>query len=225
MMMGYMTEKEARRALVDLGRRSYERAYVAANDGNISCRISDDTILITPSGVSKGYMTEEMMVKVALDGRVLSEGKPSSEMKMHLRIYQEDTGICGVTHLHPPYATAFSAAGLPLDRAILTEAVMAIGVVPVAPYALPGTEEVPESIAPFIHDYNGVLLANHGALSWGKDVFQSFYFMESLEQCARIQLYLRLLESSRTLSGEQVESLLKMRKVWKIDRGGIPVTE
>lgn len=222
--MGYMTEAQARAVLTDLGRRSYERAYVAANDGNISCRIAEDTILITPSGVSKGYMTEAMMVKVALDGRVLSEGKPSSEMKMHLRIYREDPDIQGVTHLHPPFATAFSAAGIPLDRAILTEAVMAVGVVPVAPYALPGTEEVPDSIAPFIHEYNAVLLANHGALSWGKDVYQSFYFMESMEQCARIQLYLRMLGSRGTLSGEQVNRLLDMRKVWGIDRGGIPVT-
>lgn len=223
--MGYMTEKEARSVLTDLGRRSYERAYVAANDGNISCRISADTILITPSGVSKGYMTDDMMVKVSLDGRVLTEGKPSSEMKMHLRIYREDPEIHGVTHLHPPFATAFSAAGIPLNRAILTEAVMAVGVVPVAPYALPGTEEVPESIAPFIHDYNAVLLANHGALSWGKDVYQSFYFMESMEQCARIQLYLRMLGSSGTLNGSQVDRLMEMRKVWGIDRGGIPVTE
>lgn len=223
--MMYMTEKEARTVLKDLGRRSYERAYVAANDGNISCRISEDTVLITPSGVSKGYMTEEMMVKVGLDGTVLSGGKPSSELKMHLRIYKEDSEICGVTHLHPPFATAFAAAEIPLNRAILTEAVMAVGVVPVAPYALPGTEEVPESIAPFIRDYNSVLLANHGALSWGKDVYQSFYFMESLEQCAKIQLYLNLLGSSRTLAGGQVEQLLAMRKNWNIDRGGVPVTE
>lgn len=223
--MMYMTEKEARTVLKDLGRRSYERAYVAANDGNISCRISEDTVLITPSGVSKGYMTEEMMVKVGLDGTVLSGGKPSSELKMHLRIYKEDSEICGVTHLHPPFATAFAAAEIPLNRAILTEAVMAVGVVPVAPYALPGTEEVPESIAPFIREYNSVLLANHGALSWGKDVYQSFYFMESLEQCAKIQLYLNLLGSSRTLAGGQVEQLLAMRKNWNIDRGGVPVTE
>lgn len=223
--MMYMTEREARTVLKDLGRRSYERAYVAANDGNISCRISEDTVLITPSGVSKGYMTEEMMVKVGLDGTVLSGGKPSSELKMHLRIYKEDSEICGVTHLHPPFATAFAAAEIPLNRAILTEAVMAVGVVPVAPYALPGTEEVPESIAPFIRDYNSVLLANHGALSWGKDVYQSFYFMESLEQCAKIQLYLNLLGSSRTLAGGQVEQLLAMRKNWNIDRGGVPVTE
>lgn len=223
--MEYMTEKEARAALVDLGRRSYERAYVAANDGNISCRIAEDTILITPSGVSKGYMTEEMMVKTDLEGRILSGRKPSSEIKMHLRIYREDPKLCGVTHLHPPFATAFSAAGVPLDRAILTEAVMAVGVVPVAPYALPGTDEVPNSIAPFIRDYNGVLLANHGALSWGKDVYQSFYFMESIEQCARIQLYLRLLGSRKTLDQEQVEKLLAMREVWNIDKGGIPVVE
>lgn len=136
-----------------------------------------------------------------------------------------DPEIHGVTHLHPPFATAFSAAGIPLNRAILTEAVMAVGVVPVAPYALPGTEEVPESIAPFIHDYNAVLLANHGALSWGKDVYQSFYFMESVEQCARIQLYLKMLGSSGTLNRSQVDRLMEMRKVWGIDRGGIPVTE
>lgn len=221
--MYHLTEKEARAALVDLGRRAYERAFVAANDGNISCRLSEDTILITPSGVSKGYMTEDMMVKMNLDGEVLSGGNPSSEAKMHLRIYREDPALCGVTHLHPPVATAFAVAGIPLDRAILTESVMAVGVIPVAPYALPGTEAVPESIVPFIHKYNGALLANHGALSWGKDVYQSFYFMESIEHCAKIQLNLRLLGSASTLSEKQVDELVNMREKWGIDRGGIPV--
>lgn len=118
--MFYPTDEEARRLLVDIGRRMYEKNYVAANDGNLSCRISPDEIMTTPTGVSKGYMTEDDMVRMRLDGKVLARGSrgPSSEVKMHLRIYRENPSAMAVCHAHPPVSTAFAIAGLPLDAAI-----------------------------------------------------------------------------------------------------------
>lgn len=167
------------------------------------------------------------MVKTDMEGKVLEgEYKPSSEIKMHLQIYKDDPEVMGVTHMHPPIATAFAVAGLPLNRAILTEAVLSIGTVLVAPYALPGTVQVPESIKPFIKDYNAVLLANHGALSWAKDLYQSFYFMEAIEQYATITMYTeKIIGQQNSLNPEEIEALLEMRKEWGIKKGGVPAVE
>ena len=169
-MNNYLSEQEARRAVLDVGKRIYDRGYVAANDGNISCRINDNTILVTPTGVSKGFMHPDALVKMNLDGTVLDGGKPSSEVKMHLRVYQENPDITGVVHAHPAAATSFSVMGMEMKKPVVAEAVLVTGNILIAPYAKPGTYGVPDSIAPFISRYNAVLLANHGALSWGKDL-------------------------------------------------------
>ena len=165
-MSAYPTDREAKTLLLEAGRRLYERGFVASNDGNMSVLVSAGTLWTTPTGVSKGFMTEDMLVKTDLAGTVL-EGtrKPSSELKMHLRVYQENPDLRAAVHAHPPAATSFAIAGLPLDRPILPEAIVQLGTVPVAPYAEPGTQAVPDSIAPFCRDYGGVLLANHGALT------------------------------------------------------------
>ena len=161
----YPSDFQVKRDILEIGRRMYAKNFVAANDGNISAKVSDNTIWCTPTGVSKGYMTEDMLVLMDLDGNVLKGGmKPSSEVKMHLRVYKENPAVQAVVHAHPPAATSYAIAGMPLNRAILTEAVMGIGEIPLAPYAMPGTEEVPDSIAPFVNTHNGCLLANHGPL-------------------------------------------------------------
>ena len=130
----YPSDAQAKAEILDAGRKIYQRGLVAANDGNLSVRVGDNALWVTPTGVSKGAMTEDMLVKLSLDGTVL-EGtrKPSSETKMHLRIYQENPAVRAVVHAHPPAATAFAAAGLPLDRPVLQEAVVQLGTVPVAP--------------------------------------------------------------------------------------------
>ena len=221
--MEYPEEKAARKLMVEIGRRMYERGMVAANDGNISVRLAEDIFLTTPTCVSKGFLKAEELVLVDGRGRVLSGDKrPSSELKMHLRVYQENSAVGAVTHAHPPIATAFAVAGIPLDQAILTEAVVNLGVIPVAAYATPGTEEVPESIAPFCLDYHGVLLANHGALTWGEDLLQAFYRLESLEMVAKTTLLADFLPQKRLLSAEQVQTLVKSRKNFGIHGGGIP---
>lgn len=221
----YPSIYEAKEKIIEIGRRMYMKGFVAANDGNISCRLSPDIILTTPTGVSKGFMDGDMMVKMTLDGKVLSDGpyKPSSEVKMHIRAYMENPEIMAVTHAHPPVATSFAIAGIGLDQPILTEAIMALGSVPIAKYATPGTDEVPDSIAPFCRDFNAVLLANHGALTWGDSLMQAFYRLESVEYFATIMMYTgNIIGKSNKLSCEQIAPLLETRAKLGIKGGGIP---
>lgn len=220
----YMTDFEAKKAILDIGRRMYDKGFVAANDGNISCKTGPRTIWTTPTGVSKGFMTQDMLVKMDLDGKVLmGRMKPSSEVKMHLRVYRENPELKAVAHAHPPVATSFAIAGISLDSAILTEAVMGLGSIPIARYATPGTEEVPDSIAPFVNTHNGVLLANHGALTWGNDIYQAFYRLESVEYYATVLMYTgNVIGRQNILSCSQVDKLLDIRKKLGITSGGIP---
>ena len=210
----YDSECEARKLICDIGRRAYNRNYVAANDGNISVKIGPQTILMTPTGVSKGYMTPEMMVKMDLSGKVISGAmKPSSEVKMHLRVYHENARVNAVVHAHPPVATSFAIAGISLDKPILPEAIVLLGDVPVAPYATPGTDEVPEAIAPYCKDYHALLLANHGSLTWGDDLMQAYYRLESLEHYATILMYTNnIIKQANELSPAQICDLIKIRE-------------
>lgn len=211
--INYPSDSEAKKALVDIGRRIYEKGFVAANDGNISCKVDPNTIWITPTGVSKGFMTSDIMIKMNLDGKIIAgKLKPSSEFKMHLRVYKENPEAMAVTHAHPPIATSFAIAGISLDKAILPEAVVQLGSVPVAPYATPGSQGVPDSIAPYCKTYNGVLLANHGALSWGRDIYEAYYRMESIEYYASVLMYTGyIIGKQNELSPSQVEELLDIR--------------
>jgi len=226
-MIKYPAVDEAKQLIVEIGRRMYERGYVASNDGNISCRIAPDKVLATPTGVSKGYMSTDMMLELDMDGKEISPGgpyRPTSEIKMHLRAYRENPDIMAVTHAHPPVATSFAIAGIELDSAILPEAVVNLGTVPVARYATPGTQDVPDSIAPFCKDYNAVLLANHGALTWGASLMEAYHRMESLEYYATVTMYTKsIIGRANVLSSGQVEELLKTRKALGIKTGGIPV--
>jgi L-fuculose-phosphate aldolase len=220
----YMSDFEAKKAILDIGKRMYDKGFVASNDGNISCKVGPNTIWTTPTGVSKGFMKQDMLVKMDLNGRVLmGNAKPSSEVKMHLRVYQENPAVQAVTHAHPLVATSFAIAGISLDAAVLTEAVLGLGSIPIAKYATPGTEEVPDSIAPFVNTHNGVLLANHGALTWGKDIFQAFYRLESIEYYATILMYTgNIIGRQNVLSCDQVNKLLDIRQKLGITAGGIP---
>ncbi len=219
-----MTDFEAKKAILDIGRRMYQKGFVAANDGNISCKVGPDTIWTTCTGVSKGFMTQDMLVKMNVNGKVIvGSRKPSSEVKMHLRVYEENPDVMAVTHAHPPVATSFAIAGISLDKAVLPEAVVQLGTVPIARYAKPGSQEVPDSIAPFCKEYNGVLLANHGALTWGGDIMEAFYRLESLEYYATILMYTgNILGKQNELSCKQVDDLLDIRQKLGITSGGAP---
>ena len=221
----YPSDFEVKRDILEIGRRMYAKNFVAANDGNISAKVSENTIWCTPTGVSKGYMTDEMLVLMDLDGNVLKgDLQPSSEVKMHLRVYRENPEIQAVVHAHPPAATSYAIAGMPLNRAILTEAVMGIGEIPLAPYAMPGTEEVPDSIAPFVNTHNGCLLANHGALTWGKNAMEAWMRMESVEYYALVSMYTNgLIGEAHELTCDQVDRLIERRTNSGIYTGGRPL--
>ena len=209
----FPAESETRSKIVQFGKRLYDHGYVVTNDGNISARISEDEIVATPTGVSKGFMNEDMLVKMRLDGTVIEQGTraPSSEIKMHLRVYQENPSVMGVVHAHPVYATSFAIAGIPLDESILSEAMLQIGAIGVAHYAKPGTYDVPDSIAPFCKDYAAVLMSNHGALAWGASLDEAYTRMEVLENYARISYVVRQLGGGRQLSSDQVAGLAQIR--------------
>jgi len=220
----YMPEFEARKAICDIGKRMYDKDFVAANDGNISIKIGKNTILCTPTGVSKGFMTPDMLVKMNMKGEVISgKLKPSSEIKMHLRVYEENDTVMAVTHAHPPIATSFAIAGIELDQALLPEAVVMLGTVRIAPYATPGTQEVPDSIAPFCKSDNAVLLANHGALTWGRDITEAYHRLESLEYYAKVMMYTSsIIGKSNVLSCNQVDQLIELKHKMGIHTGGLP---
>jgi L-fuculose-phosphate aldolase len=222
-MIGYMTERQARKAICAIGDKMYNKGFVAANDGNISVKISDDTIIVTPTGVSKGGMSRKSLVKMKLDGTIIGKNKPSSEVKMHIRVYQLNPSVKSVVHAHPPASTAFAIARIPMDRPIMSESILTLGVVPVAEYALPGTNEVPDSIEPFVKSYNAVLLANHGLLTWGDNITQAMYRMESAEQYCNIMIYLKQVGEPVEFSSSQVSDLIDIRKSLGIETGGVPV--
>lgn len=210
-------EESLRADIVEVGRRIYARGFVASNDGNISVRLDDDRLLMTPTGVSKGFMTPDMMVTTDLAGRKLTgDREASSEILMHLAVYEHRPEINAVVHAHPPTATGFAVAGIPLDRAVLAEVVTTLGSIPIADYGTPSTAELAEAVRHYISAHDGLLLANHGALTVAQELFAAYYKMETVEHFARISLVARQLGGERLLSREEVNRLQSLR-----DRYGI----
>src|SRR6266850_4892034 len=207
-----MTEQPLRKAMVEVGRRLYARGYTASNDGNISARLDDRRLLMTPKSVCKGFMSPDMMVITDLDGKKLAGDRdPSSEMQMHLEVYRQRPDARAVVHAHPPIATGFAVAGIPLDRAVLAEVVTTLGSVPIAEYATPSTRELPEAVRKYVKAHDGMLLANHGALTLGADLFSAYYKMETIEHFANISFVARMLGGERLLSRDEVMRLQGLR--------------
>lgn len=209
------TELEIKQEMCEIGRRVYNRGMVASNDGNFSVKLNENEFLCTPTGVSKGFMTPEYICKVDAEGNVLeaNEGfRPSSEIKMHLRIYKERPDVNAVVHAHPMYATTFAIAGKPLMDPIMPEAVIFLGGVPLAKYGTPGTFEVPDSIMEFLPDYDAVLLENHGALSYSDTLLNAYHKMESVEFYARLMYQTQMIGGAQILNEERVEQLYDIRR-------------
>jgi L-fuculose-phosphate aldolase len=210
-------EEQVRADIVEAGRRLYARAYVASNDGNISARLDDSRLITTPKSVSKGFMTPDMMVIVDYSGtKIAGDRDPSSELPMHLEIYQNRPDVNAVVHAHPPLATGFAVAGIPLTRAVLAEVVTTLGSIPIAAYGTPSTKELPEAVRKYIKAHDGMLLANHGAVTCGPDVMAAYYKMETIEHFAKISLVARLLGREHLISREEVERLQGLRGVYGI---------
>ncbi len=201
-----MNIQSAARELIKIGKLMYAKNFVAANDGNISIRLDRERILITPSGVSKGFMKSADMASVNFDGRKI-QGKmgPSSESQMHLEIYKNKPEVNCICHAHPPFATALSASGKTIPENILPEAVISLGAVPLVPFAAPGTKELSEMMIPFLKDNAAFLLANHGAVTTGTSAMQAWYRMETLEHAAKIIILAELAGQPQLLSAEQID--------------------
>jgi L-fuculose-phosphate aldolase len=211
------SESSLRADIVEIGRRMYARGYTASNDGNISVRLGADRLLMTPKSVCKGFMTPDMMCITDLEGRKLQGDRdPSSEMLMHLEVYRQRPDVQAVVHAHPPTATGFAVAGIPLDRAVLAEVLTTLGSIPIADYATPSTKALPEAVRKYIKAHDGMLLANHGALTVGTDLYGAYYKMETIEHFAKISLVARLLGGENLLSREEVMRLQELRGAYGI---------
>jgi L-fuculose-phosphate aldolase len=207
-----MDEQTARREIVRVGRLMYERSYVVSSDGNVSVRLDDGRIVATPTMTCKGRMTEDCLAVTDGRGKALSDRRASSELAMHLLIYDERPDIDAVCHAHPPHGTAFAVAGLPIDQPILSEVILALGCVPLAGYGTPSTQELSDAMRPLLKHHNALLMANHGAVAYGSDLWQAFDRLETLEHTARIAILARILGGPKNLPADAIEKLINIRE-------------
>jgi L-fuculose-phosphate aldolase len=205
-------EQQYREEMVHLGRLLHQRGYVAATDGNLTVRLSADHILTTPTGMSKGMMEPGDLVVVDMQGRkVAGQRAASTEIGMHLLIYQLRPDVKGVVHAHPTTATGYAAAGIELDRALISEVVLSLGTVPLARYGTPGTAELAGALEPLVPHHDAILMANHGVVTYGDSLLRAYMKMETVEHFAKIALVTHLLGKKHPLSEADVEKLVATR--------------
>lgn len=209
---GQTTEIELRRDLVKFGKWLYRLGFMPGSSGNLSVRVNEECILATPTGCSKYLLTSDDMVLVDLQGRQLSgTRRVTSEIGIHLAAYHARADVNAVVHAHPPVATGFACAGRALDEPLCAEAVMILGPVPLAPYATTGTEDLAASLASLIPGHSAILMANHGAVTYGDSILDAFQKMETVEHFAHICLVAHELGSPRPLKEPAVGQLLEAR--------------
>ncbi len=185
----YVSDFEAKEKILEVGRRLYGRGLVSGNEGNISYRVGPEEVWVTPTYESKGFLNKDMLVKLDLEGNILSDGayEPSSEVKMHLGIYQEHPGIMAVIHAHPIIATAYACCGQEVPADIVPEAIPMFGKkVALMPFGMPGSKELPDNIRPFVKGNRAVLMENHGAVTWGESMKEAYFTMETLENYCKL---------------------------------------
>ncbi len=204
--------REIKKEICEVGKKLWLKGFVAANDGNISVKVSENEYYCTPTGVSKGDLSPDMIIKVDKDGNKL-EGKlnPSSEIKMHMRVYQQRPDVTAVVHAHPPVATAFTVAGIALNQYILPEAILTIGDAPTCAYGTPSTMEIPDSLNPYLQEHDVFLLENHGALAVGCTLQKAFFIMEEVEFNAVICKHAMELGRVKEIPSEQLDKLMDLR--------------
>lgn len=206
------TEREHREEIVEIGRVIYDKGWVAANDGNITVRMDQDRMMATPTGVSKGRMHVDDLIICDMQGNKL-EGRRerTSEVAMHLKIYELRPDVRSVVHAHPPFSTGYAAAGKPLNVALLPEVILVLGCVPLAEYGLPGTPALTDPLIPYIPKYDAILMGNHGVVSYGEDLLRAFFRMETVEHYAKIALVAELLGGAKVLPQIEVDKLFDSR--------------
>lgn len=210
-----LDEACGRELICQISKRLYDKGMLASCDGNISLRIDKNRVLITPSGVAKAFLRPNEMCVVDLEGNLLSGKKASSELKMHLAVYQNNDLAKAVVHAHPPRAIAWSIAKpemkfLPNDS--MSEVILALGKIPIVPFALPGSAEMGTKLLPFIDDSRAMILARHGALTWGEDIEEAYRGMERLENSVEILMYAEALGGAVSLDKKVVDELYKLRE-------------
>lgn len=209
---GLPTERKYREEIVRYGRMLHERGFVAAMDGNLSVRLKDDRILVTPTCLSKGSMQRADMVVVDMDGqRVAGRRNVTSEIGMHLLIYRLRSDVQAIVHAHPPTATGFAAAGIALTEPLVCEVVMGLGCIPLARYGTPGTSELAQTLEPYVPDYDAILMSNHGVVTYGDTLEHAYMKMETVEHFAQIALVTHLLGRQQPLQQVEIEKLLNAR--------------
>ena len=207
-----LTELEYRQKIVEIGLLMHGKSWVAANDGNISVRLDAERLLTTPTGVSKGMMSVDDLIICDMEGHKLSGCRDcTSEIQMHLTIYEMRPDVQAVVHAHPPVATGFAVAGRALNLGLLPEVIVGLGCIPLAEYGLPGTSELSEALRPYIPGYDALLMANHGAVTYGEDLLKAYFKMETVEHFARITLVSELLGGSKPLPRVEVDRLIDSR--------------
>lgn len=206
------TERKHREEIVHYGRMLHQRGFVAACDGNLSVRLPGDRILVTPTGVSKGGMRPADMVIVDLEGeRVAGRRNVTSEIGMHLLVYRMRPDIQAICHAHPPTATGFAAAGIPLTEPLVCEVVMGLGCIPLARYGTPGTSELAQTLEPYVPCYDAILMSNHGVVAYGDTLEHAYMKMETVEHFAQIALVTHLLGRQQPLKEVEIEKLMLAR--------------
>lgn len=207
-----MDESKARKLIIEVGKLLYERSYVVSSDGNVSIRLDENTILATPTMTCKGRMTEDGLALTDLNGKALNDKKASSELAMHLLIYKMRPDINAVCHAHPPHGTAFAVAGLAIEAPILSEVILTLGCVPLASYGTPSTSELTDGMKPFVEHHNALLMANHGAVAYGEDLWQAFDRLETLEHTAKIAILAKSLGGANDLPKDAISKLINIRE-------------
>lgn len=211
-----MNQQELRQEVLKIGRLLHQKNFIAATDGNISVRLDENSVLVTPTTMPKGMLAAEDLVVVNLDGRKVDGSREvSSELGMHLLIYRLRPDINAVVHAHPPTATGFSAAGIALDEPLLSEVELSVGRVPLAHYALPGSSELCEGLRPLVNDHNAILMANHGVVTFAEDLLSAYLHMETVEHYARICLVTYQLGQRHPLDTRQVDELRGLKQTLK----------
>jgi L-fuculose-phosphate aldolase len=207
-----MEESQARKTIIEIGKLMYERSYVVSNDGNVSIRLDENRVMASPTMTCKGRMTEEGLAITDMEGKALNDKKASSELAMHLLIYKMRPDVQAVCHAHPPHGSAFAVAGLAIDQPILSEVILGLGCVPLTAYGTPSTDELTDAMKPFVTHHNALLMANHGAVSYGNDLWQAFDRLETLEHTAKIAILSRALGTANLLPADAVEKLINIRE-------------
>ena len=206
------SEHQSRRDIVQFGEMLHERRFIAACDGNLSVRLDKNRILVTPTGVSKGMMKTSDLVIVDMEGRKLKGRREvTTEIGMHVLIYRLRPNVAGIVHAHPPTATGFAAAGMALDQPLVCEVVIGLGSIPLAPYGTPGTPELAETLEPLVPQYDAILMANHGVVTYGVELQSAYMKMETVEHFAEITLVTQALGRQQPLASEDLKKLATVR--------------